>query len=304
MTVSSWIGWLYCTYFWPLYKVILHIITGKSELERICNSTQFSPTMVMQFENALRRSKQLKVLCSKLYPNQTRQYTPITLSVDDIVREINTIKRISIPNHRINENMKKCVESILSYQRLIEETFNLTKPYDSTDKIHENLLGELWNLMKPDIRRSGRFTEEWKELGFQGIDPATDFRGGGILGLMNLVVFAKHFPKLSKAIFSDTIKPNWYPYAVSGLNISFGLVNLIREYKLSYYFYNKGCRVENIHLLFAASFKRFNDEWRIANPPNQMSFSPIYNTFINKLISDVQSSPSNIHIDDNVNFNQ
>ena len=29
------------------------------------------------------------------------------------------------------------------------------------------------------IRRDGRITPQWQELGFQGHDPATDFRGMG-----------------------------------------------------------------------------------------------------------------------------
>lgn len=33
---------------------------------------------------------------------------------------------------------------------------------------------------------SGRKSKQWEILGFQGSDPATDFRGGGILSLDSL----------------------------------------------------------------------------------------------------------------------
>ena len=51
--------------------------------------------------------------------------------------------------------------------------------YSSDNADHEALLDELWRLLKPGVQRSGRVTKEWEELGFQGPDPATDFRGLG-----------------------------------------------------------------------------------------------------------------------------
>ena len=38
----------------------------------------------------------------------------------------------------------------------------------------------------PSEKLTARVSEQWKELGFQGTDPATDFRGMGIFGLMCL----------------------------------------------------------------------------------------------------------------------
>ena len=49
--------------------------------------------------------------------------------------------------------------------------------YNSMNTHHEALLEKLWKALKPYTRRNGRFTKEWQEIGFQGKDPATDFRG-------------------------------------------------------------------------------------------------------------------------------
>ena len=38
----------------------------------------------------------------------------------------------------------------------------------------------------PSEKLTSRVSPQWKELGFQGIDPATDFRGMGVFGLMCL----------------------------------------------------------------------------------------------------------------------
>ena len=42
---------------------------------------------------------------------------------------------------------------------------------------------KLWSNLLPDRKLSERKTMEWVDIGFQGKDPATDFRGAGMLGL-------------------------------------------------------------------------------------------------------------------------
>jgi len=41
----------------------------------------------------------------------------------------------------------------------------------------------LWKNLLPNRKLKERKTMDWVEIGFQGKDPATDFRGAGILGL-------------------------------------------------------------------------------------------------------------------------
>lgn len=46
---------------------------------------------------------------------------------------------------------------------------------------------QLWKELRPDSPLSGRISKQWCEIGFQGNDPKTDFRGMGLLGLHNLL---------------------------------------------------------------------------------------------------------------------
>jgi len=48
-------------------------------------------------------------------------------------------------------------------------------------------LVQLWNSLQPDVALTGRISAQWTFIGFQGNDPATDFRGMGLLGLLNLL---------------------------------------------------------------------------------------------------------------------
>ena len=69
------------------------------------------------------------------------------------------------------------------------------------------MLLRLWTLLRPDEELAQRRSRQWTHIGFQGDNPATDFRGmvwtfylsidmlldlQGLLGLENLLFYAEH----------------------------------------------------------------------------------------------------------------
>jgi len=69
---------------------------------------------------------------------------------------------------------------------------DLHTPFKPTQEVHEQLLEQLWEGAFPG-QEYMRVTPQWQQLGFQSDDPATDFRGGGLLSLRCLVFFAEHY---------------------------------------------------------------------------------------------------------------
>lgn len=68
-----------------------------------------------------------------------------------------------------------------------------------------------------------------QDMGWQGVDPSTDFRGAGALALQNLLFLARERPEL----FADLVgkrrgpRSDWeYPMAASGVNLTFMLLEL------------------------------------------------------------------------------
>ncbi len=47
------------------------------------------------------------------------------------------------------------------------------------------------HIFQPDLK-----DEKWKKYGFQNTNPRTDFRGAGVLGVLNLTYFAKNYPEV------------------------------------------------------------------------------------------------------------
>jgi hypothetical protein len=97
--------------------------------------------------------------------------------------------------------MKNVVNTFFRFSKLFGESVSViwnlkqllldlesirTTGYDSSNTEHEQKLLELWSLLMPARELESRVSNSWKNIGFQGDDPKTDFRGMGILGLENL----------------------------------------------------------------------------------------------------------------------
>ena len=64
-------------------------------------------------------------------------------------------------------------------------------PFSDNDPLHPRILKTLYHHLRPrdfsSIAAVKRFGKHWEEIGFQGVDPSTDLRGVGMLGLLCLL---------------------------------------------------------------------------------------------------------------------
>ncbi|PWZ20592.1 ELMO domain-containing protein A [Zea mays] len=94
----------------------------------------------------------------------------------------------------------------------------------------EEALQSLWCASFPGTELRGLISEQWKEMGWQGKDPSTDFRGGGFISLENLLYFARNYPKSFQELLrkQNGDRAIWeYPFAVAGVNITFMLIQML-----------------------------------------------------------------------------
>ncbi|GAA0146267.1 scaffold/adaptor protein [Lithospermum erythrorhizon] len=102
--------------------------------------------------------------------------------------------------------------------------------YESSNPEHQEALLALWYAAFPGEELCGLISEQWKEMGWQGKDPSTDFRGGGFISLENLLYFARMFPKSFRDLLlkQEGDRSLWeYPFAVAGVNITFMLIQML-----------------------------------------------------------------------------
>ncbi|XP_044465699.1 ELMO domain-containing protein A-like isoform X2 [Mangifera indica] len=91
-------------------------------------------------------------------------------------------------------------------------------------------LRALWDIAFPDVALNGLISEQWKEMGWQGPNPSTDFRGCGFIALENLLFFARTYPASFRRLLfkQDGKRATWeYPFAVAGINVSFMLIQML-----------------------------------------------------------------------------
>lgn len=120
--------------------------------------------------------------------------------------------------------------SPLQEARLANLKQRLEVPFDGSCVEHQDALKQLWRLAYPDRVLPGLKSELWKDMGWQGPDPSTDFRGGGFISLENLIFFAKMYPEAFQNLLhkSNGKRADWeYPFAVAGINISFMLIQML-----------------------------------------------------------------------------
>lgn len=260
-----------------LVKSILRLITGKCELERICEM-KFNGEVIYGYkqccevENSLYCSKNdaiRKILVSDKMKTKT--------AMETIMR----VKRI-IPekNETFVKSMPYLLCKIISYNALFNEVDLIRSiQYDETNDEHENSLKKLWCLIKKDDELNERHTSRWNEIGFQGTNPATDFRGMGILGLKNMIYLLEKKETIGMKIYGQSNHPQYgFSFAIMAINFTSTCFDLLRSGRLKGYIYNLqevDYSLESFQLFFTEIFEEFSDYWVMRRPPNIMSFSEI-----------------------------
>ncbi|XP_062106283.1 uncharacterized protein LOC133817719 isoform X1 [Humulus lupulus] len=124
--------------------------------------------------------------------------------------------------------------SPLQEQRLQRLQERLQVPFDETRPDHQEALRTLWLAAFPDIALKGLISEQWKEMGWQGPNPSTDFRELVYVGVADIFPLRICYfsPGLIRLLFKqDGKRATWeYPFAVAGINVSFMLIQMLDLY--------------------------------------------------------------------------
>ncbi|XP_073099319.1 uncharacterized protein [Elaeis guineensis] len=124
-----------------------------------------------------------------------------------------------------------CVNlSPLQAKRLQRLKHRMNIYFDPSRRDHQEALRALWYATYPDQELHGLISDQWKEMGWQGRDPSTDFRGAGFISLENLLFFAKTFSTSFQRLLNKQggKRATWeYPFAVAGVNITFMIMQML-----------------------------------------------------------------------------
>ncbi|XP_069487299.1 ELMO domain-containing protein 2 isoform X3 [Ambystoma mexicanum] len=229
--------------------------------------------------------RNLVILHKKSLRSAVHCENDVDKSVADVMKEkkINEHKDVRFKTH-----LKVCLLQITGYKKLYLEVEDLRKqPYDSGNQKHEEQLMELWDLLKPKEKLKSRITKQWGDIGFQGDDPKTDFRGMGMLGLANLLYFSHHYTEEAFQVLSHSYHPKiGYSYAIVGINLTEMAYSLLRSGALKSQLYNLvsgSPQMQHFHQFFCYLIYEFDKFWFEEEPENIMHFNHFREKFHSKV---------------------
>ncbi|XP_054722615.1 ELMO domain-containing protein 3-like, partial [Uloborus diversus] len=105
-------------------------------------------------------------------------------------------------------------------------------PFNTSEEVHMRVLQTLYKALTYTDKDCPRYGPHWEEIGFQGIDPGTDLRGVGFLGLIHLLYLALNPTtlELTREIMqlSKTENQN-FPFCTMGINMTRVVLEVMRE---------------------------------------------------------------------------
>lgn len=262
------------------------------KLDRICSNKKLElGTRTRKIDLLLRNSK---------HQSWRRLLSDNMLSVEEAVDEI--IRTNHPGNEKISSfsaNLTASLEQIYGYDQLKTEAESLRRTTYSSDNLtHEKLLLTLWSSLKPDCLLTSRISKQWTEIGFQGSDPMTDFRGMGILALHNLVYFATHYNSLAQQLMKNSYHKEFgYSLAIVAINLTGLTHHLLTSGHLKNHFYN--CvpgqpHIDDLHKVFVYLLYEFDKFWFTEKPADVMQFNVIKEKFQKQIIRRLRHKDSTL----------
>lgn len=185
------------------------------------------------------------------------------------------------------------------------------RPYDTSNTQHEQLLEETWDLLMPDSKRPDRITSMWGMIGFQGKDPATDFRGTGELGLRVLHHLAKEHNFLARRLLRENNEllhnDASYPFSCAVINLTDALLKIAQKHPgtvgelLTFSGASVHRELDNSLFyscdttflfgeIFASVFVQFHQFYVAAKPANILAFNSLCTQFFTRVSSATYSA--------------
>ena len=270
-------------------KWVHHIAVSQCELERICSDAQHSPGMTGDVARSIGLSRALPGDIVLIVIAHRVDWEP-DLVCDRIVAS----KKIGTDQVLVRANLRLCLRALLAAHQAMERMMTLKgQVFDEQDPTHVVLLGRLWSNMFPGRKRtsSAIISPDWTELGFQCNNPVSDFRGGGMLGLHQLVAFAELFPGEARQLLTESVNPKrYFPFAATGINFTAFVCELMSERRLTVILFQSqqlsGMDMEMsteergikaVAEVYGQQYLCFRDEWVRRNPSmGVMAFPGIF----------------------------
>jgi len=200
-----------------------------------------------------------------------------------IVEEIYNAKHINHTKANV-EMFVKMANKLFNLLKSKQQLEDVRKTAFAHDKEEDKAkLIKFWNLMTNNEPLPELITRRWIDIGFQGEDPATDFRGAGMLGLDNLIYFVENHPQKALNAYKGSCSPQHpYFFAAGGLYITLEMYHLLNDNYFDELFCEANTKEKALQIfseIYSAAFHMFDNYWIKQPNATMMRFNTIITTF-------------------------
>ena len=138
-------------------------------------------------------------------------------------------------------------------------------PFDNSDCFHTSILDSIYRLLTGSKVSCPRFGSHWEVIGFQGSDPATDLRGAGMLGLVNIFDFVTS--PIAYQIALDILKLSkdpvqFFPMCALSMNLTVMTLVFLKDGILARVCNRRGMVFSVVNDVYKALFHRLYTVWK------------------------------------------
>ncbi|XP_021960998.1 ELMO domain-containing protein 3 isoform X2 [Folsomia candida] len=189
--------------------------------------------------------------------------------------DLSTYRQQRIEDRRPSNGKLRCklqnlvVGAIPLVSALIPERdliFSITScPMINESSVHRRVLQSIYVFMtkKPACPRYGN---HWEEIGFQGQDPASDLRGVGMFGALQMLYLSSSQETketLAPEIFELSRHPiHQFPLAVLSLNVTKMTLDAFRDGLLNRFCHKEGSAIFVVNQFYLAIMYRIYRKWK------------------------------------------
>ncbi|XP_046458995.1 ELMO domain-containing protein 3-like [Daphnia pulex] len=137
-------------------------------------------------------------------------------------------------------------------------------PFSHEDSVHVQMLYTLFNKLT-GLKSPAALGTHWEIIGFQGADPATDFRGVGILGLLQPLAVSlsvETLPFMSNIVNLSHNPSQGFPFMVLSLNVSNIILKALKDGILDKMIQEKETVLGVANLCYSSVLFFIYDNWK------------------------------------------
>ena len=136
-------------------------------------------------------------------------------------------------------------------------------------------------------------SNRWMDIGFQGCDPATDIRGTGMLGVLQLLYFCERFPSLAHQIHQlSNKKSNKFPLACLGFHFTLECMIGLRKGIFDSIVKQEKSVVVAMELMYVTMMLKFYQGWKVRSYKDHIESIQHFSIFKDELIENIEKQPN------------